>query len=97
MTTASANGAARVTSTGSSRSEPRSEVLGNSPDQTPASHAECLQRDRGFGALQLDAVKAIVGEANHQQSRALNTYPAEQWLMGWLKGRPPMTYPISNK
>jgi hypothetical protein len=25
--------------------------LGNSPDQTPASHAECLQRDRGFGAL----------------------------------------------
>ena len=29
--------------------------LGNSPDQTPASHAECLQRDRGFGALQLMA------------------------------------------
>jgi hypothetical protein len=29
------------------------EVLGNSPDQTPTSHAECLQRDRGFGALQL--------------------------------------------
>jgi hypothetical protein len=27
--------------------------LGNSPDQTPASHAECLQRDRGFGALHL--------------------------------------------
>ncbi len=27
--------------------------LGNSPDQTPASHAECLQRDRGIGALQL--------------------------------------------
>ena len=27
--------------------------LGNSPDQTPASHAECLQRDRGLGALQL--------------------------------------------
>jgi len=24
--------------------------LGNSPDQTPASHAKCLQRDRGFGA-----------------------------------------------
>jgi hypothetical protein len=45
----------------------------------------------------LDAVKAIMGEANHQQSRALNTYPAEQWLMGWLKGRPPMTYAISNK
>ena len=29
--------------------------LGNSPDQTPASHAECLQRDRGFGALHLMA------------------------------------------
>ena len=28
--------------------------LGNSPDQTPASHAECLQRDRGFGALHLE-------------------------------------------
>ena len=33
--------------------EPRSEVLGNSPDQTPTSHAECRQRDRGFGALHL--------------------------------------------
>ena len=55
MTTASASGAPRVTSTGSPRSEPRSEVLGNSPDQTPASHAECLQRDRGFGALHLVA------------------------------------------
>jgi hypothetical protein len=53
MTTASANEAPRVSGTGSPRSEPRSEVLGNSPDQTPASHAECLQRDRGFGALQL--------------------------------------------
>jgi len=52
MTTASANEAPRVSGTGSPRSEPRSEVLGNSPDQTPASHAECLQRDRGFGALQ---------------------------------------------
>ena len=29
--------------------------LGNSPDQTPASHAECLQRNRGFGALHLDS------------------------------------------
>jgi hypothetical protein len=27
--------------------------LGSSPDQTPASHAESLQRDRGFGALHL--------------------------------------------
>jgi hypothetical protein len=53
MTTASASGAPRVTSTGSPRSEPRAEVLGNSSDQTPASHAECLQRDRGFGALHL--------------------------------------------
>ena len=31
--------------------------LGNSPDQTPTSHAECLQRDRGFGALQLEGVR----------------------------------------
>ena len=31
--------------------------LGNSPDQTPASHAECLQRDRGFSALQLEGVR----------------------------------------
>jgi hypothetical protein len=56
MTTASASGAPRITSTGSPRSEPRSEVLGNSPDQTPASHAEYLQRDRGFGALHLGEV-----------------------------------------
>ncbi len=45
----------------------------------------------------LDAVKAIVGEVNRQQHRALNTYPVEQWLVGWLKGRPPMTYPISSE
>jgi hypothetical protein len=31
MTTASASGAPRIISTGSPRSEPRSEVLGNSP------------------------------------------------------------------
>ena len=31
--------------------------LGNSPDQTPASHAECLQRDRGFGALHLESAR----------------------------------------
>ncbi len=44
----------------------------------------------------LDAVKTIVSEANHQQHRSLNTYPAEQWLVAWLKGRPPVTYPISK-
>ena len=53
MAIASASGAPRITGTGSARSGPRSEVLGNSQDQTPTSHAECLQRDRGFGALEL--------------------------------------------
>ena len=63
MTTASASGAARITGTGSPRSGPRSEVLGNSPDQTPTSHAECLQRDRGFGALQLANVSTCFSRA----------------------------------
>ena len=71
MTTASASGAPRITSTGSPRSEPRAEVLGNSSDQTPASHAEYLQRDRGFGALQL--VTTGVAGPVEQEGRPVGT------------------------
>jgi hypothetical protein len=41
------------TGTGSPRSEPRSEVLELPRTKRRRSHTECLQRDRGFGALQL--------------------------------------------